>query len=143
MARMIPDMTVEEVEHAHGSHAEAQVYAAARDQLGAGYTVLYSVAWIERNRTRGPEEGEADFVILHPDLGLLILEGKGGGVERNPAGAGWITRNADGVQHIRDPFDQAQASSHALGRKLEETRINLPEAFTQGHLVAFPDVFRR
>jgi len=143
MATMIPDMTVEEVEREHGSHAEAQVYAAARDQLGTDYTVLYSVAWIEKNRTGGPEEGEADFVILHPDRGILVLEVKGGGVERNPAGAGWITRNAEGIQRIRDPFDQAQDSSHALDRKLEEARINLPAAFTQGHSVAFPDVFRR
>ena len=143
MARMIQDMTLEEVEREHGSNAEARVYAAARDQLGTDYTVLYSVAWIEKNRARGPEEGEADFVILHPDRGLLVLEVKGGGVERNPAGEGWVSHGADGTHRIRDPFDQAQSSSHALQRKLTEARATVPAAFAHGHAVAFPDVFRR
>ena len=54
MARMIPDMTVEEVEREHGSHAEARMYAAARDQLGADYTVLYSGVDREDPRSWAP-----------------------------------------------------------------------------------------
>ncbi len=48
MALMIPDLTVEEVEREHGSNAEARIYAAIRDDLGPEYTVLYSVAWLEK-----------------------------------------------------------------------------------------------
>jgi hypothetical protein len=104
---------------------------------------LYSIAWLEKKRASGPDEGEADFVILHPGKGLLILEVKGGGVERNPAGEGWVTRNQDGTHRIRDPFDQAQSCKYALIRKLEEAIATTPATFTVGHAVIFPDVFQR
>ncbi len=143
MALMIPDLTVEEVEREHGSNAEARIYAAIRDGLSAEYTVLYSVAWLEKRRATSPQEGEADFLVVHPDRGLLVLEVKGGGVERNPAGEGWITRGADGIHRMRDPFDQARSSMHALLRKLDEARARIPAEFTIGYAVMMPDVFRR
>jgi hypothetical protein len=142
MALMIPDLTVEEVERENGSNAEARIYAAIGDGLGAGYTVLYSVAWLEKGRAASPQEGEADFLVLHPDRGLLVIEVKGGGVERNPAGEGWITRGADGIHRMRDPFVQARSSMHALLRKLDEAKARIPAEFTIGYAVMMPDVFR-
>jgi len=143
MALMMPDLSVEVVEREHGSNAEARIYAAIRDCLRPEFTVLYSVAWLEKNRVSAPQEGEADFLILHPDHGLLIMEVKGGSVERNPAGEGWITRGADGIHRMRDPFDQARSSMHALLRKLDESRARIPAEFTTGYGVIMPDVFRR
>ena len=41
---------------------------------------MHSVAW--QCLTDGQlYEGEADFVIIHPDHGLIVLEVKGGGIE--------------------------------------------------------------
>ncbi len=48
MALMMPDLAVEAVEREHGSNAEARIYAAIRDRLGPEFTVLYSVAWLEK-----------------------------------------------------------------------------------------------
>ena len=143
MAHMIPDITIEEVEAAHSSAAEAKVYAALRDLLDDHHTVLHSVAWLERDRTTAPVEGEADFVILHPRRGLLVVEVKGGAVERDPFGAGWISRDGSGVTHrLTDPYEQAKSSRHALLRKLQELPAPLPPDFTDGHVVIFADVFR-
>ncbi len=53
-------------------------------------------------------EGEADFVLLHPDRGLLIVEVKGGAVRLE--GRGWWR----GDTQIKDPFRQAARSRWAL-----------------------------
>ena len=58
MALMMPDLAVEAVEREHGSNAEARIYAAIRDRLGPEFTVLYSVAWLEKHRAAAPQEVE-------------------------------------------------------------------------------------
>jgi len=142
MALIILDLAVEAVEQENGSNAEARIYAALREHLGPEFTVLFSVAWLEKDRVKAPQEGEADFLILHPDHGLLIMEVKGGGVERDPVGPGWITRGRGGVANIRSPFEQARSSMHALRRKLTEAGATIPAEFTIGYAVAIPDVFK-
>ena len=74
MARIIPDIeNLAEIEHS----SEATIYGALRDQLGDEFTVLHSYPWLRPWRGEGALlEGEADFVILHQTLGVLVLEVK-------------------------------------------------------------------
>ena len=44
MARMIPELTDEQILAAHDSEAEARVYRSLRDQLSDEVTVKYSVS---------------------------------------------------------------------------------------------------
>lgn len=81
MARIIPDLTYDEIIQLHGSSAEARLYAALRDHLPGSITVLYSVPWVEPRRGLPPQNGEADFVILDPERGMLVCEVKGGNIE--------------------------------------------------------------
>ena len=77
MAIMHPDVAPDQI--IHGS--ERDVYIALRDQLPQSYRVVHSLPWLrpDRDSTDAPlREGEADFVIFHPDYGLLVLEVKGG-----------------------------------------------------------------
>jgi hypothetical protein len=75
MARMIPDVDPATVEHS----SEEPVYRALRDQLPDEYMILHSYPWLRPWRGEGAlAEGEADFVVLHPEKGLLVLEVKGG-----------------------------------------------------------------
>jgi len=77
MAIMIPDVAPDQI--IHGS--ERDVYIALRDQLPDVYRVVHSLPWLRPNRDDADaplREGEADFVIFHPDYGLLVLEVKGG-----------------------------------------------------------------
>jgi hypothetical protein len=76
VARFIPDVAAVDIAH----DSERVVYEALRE-LPAGFVVLHSFPWLRPTRDLSGEplrEGEADFVILHPERGLLVLEVKGG-----------------------------------------------------------------
>ena len=68
----------------------------------------------EANRDR-----ELDFLVIHPDLGLVIIEVKGKGVE--PKGDHWIRRHPDGRETVLEetPGEQLLAQQYALLRFLQ------------------------
>lgn len=132
MARFIPDLAPEDIVH----DSERVVFEALR-LLPAGFVVLHSFPWLRPTRDLASEplrEGEADFVILHPVRGLLILEVKGGQPEL--IGRTW----SRGGKEMRDPFDQARRSRYALLDAIEErTRKRVHRGlFTHGDVVVFP-----
>src|SRR5262249_55031294 len=100
MARMIP---VDNRLAASG--AERKVFRALHDGLSDGWTVLQSVSWLQRRPGDAASDGEADFVLVHPALGGLILEVKGGEIRFDSATGCWFSRDRRGVAHeIKDPF---------------------------------------
>lgn len=132
MARFIPDVRLDDVAY----DSERVVYEALR-ALPAGYVVLHSFPWLRPNRDLAGEplrEGEADFVVLHPERGLLVLEVKGG--QPLLDGRAW-TRSG---KEMRDPFDQARRSRYALLEAIEErTRRRVHRGlFAHGDMVVFP-----
>jgi hypothetical protein len=60
------------------------------------------------------KDREIDFLVAHPDLGLVIVEVKGRGVE--PKGDHWIRRHPDGHEELMEetPGEQMQAQQWAL-----------------------------
>ena len=61
--------------------ALADLARVMQTQLGAGFLVMHSLPWVfpARDDLAAPaREGEADFLILHRQYGLLIIEVKGG-----------------------------------------------------------------
>ena len=132
MAQLIPPVRLDQVIH----DSERRVLQAFVN-LPHAYVVMHSYPWLrpERDRPDGAlREGEADFLILHPARGLLVVEVKGGACELS---ARVWTR---GGKEIRDPFDQARRSKYALLKAVEErTRGAVRgEMFTHGELVIFP-----
>ena len=126
------------------SAAEAKLYQALRNQLDDSFTVLHSVAWIVRRRGKTSIDGEADFLIAHPDHGLLIVEVKGGGIRRDQEIGTWSSIDRDGVRHeINDPLLQARRGKFAIIDKLREhpdaAALRLDDAFF-GHAVFLPDI---
>lgn len=113
--------------------SERRVATALR-QLPDDWTVLHHVSWqSQRNGRQG--DGEADFVVLHPKRGLLVLEVKGGGIEIREGR--WSTIDRRGDRHeIKNPYEQATASKHALLGWLKEH--GLAGRIRIGHAVAFP-----
>jgi len=140
MARMIPDAVSDTLPATAGS-GERAVFAALKDGLDDSFTVLHRVAWIEKKSNGGAVAGEADFVLLHPRLGMLCLEVKGGGIERDALSGSWNSTDRNGTRHpIKDPFLQAQDSLHSLFRTAQALRGWRRGYFTLGHGVCFPDV---
>lgn len=131
---MYPDVPPSDLQHS----SEEPVYIALRDQLGEDYTVLHSYPWLRPWRGNALLEGEADFVVIHPQHGILILEVKGGVVRHD--GHRWFRDTHNGPKEFQDPFTQAQKNMHALldiiwqrsGKRLRK------ESFTHGYAVVFP-----
>jgi len=135
MARMLPDVDPSQLQHA----SEEPVYVALRDQLGDDYIVLHSYPWLRPWRSKALAEGEADFVVLHPSRGLLILEVKGGDTIRYD-GYRWFRDTKTGPDEFQDPFRQAQRNMHALLEIVRERsgeRIRKQD-LVHGYAVVFP-----
>ena len=70
-----------------GQDAERLVHDRLRAALPAEYRLYPNVEWIGPSRRGGPAyDGEADLVVAHPDLGILILEVKDGEPTKDAAG---------------------------------------------------------
>ena len=65
MARMVPFPMLPT-----DSAAERRLYEGFLKQLDDQYVVYHSVDWVLAGRD-GPIQGEADFVIVHPEDGLV------------------------------------------------------------------------
>lgn len=97
-------------------HSEQEVLAALRTLPPEAHVFArLSILDPETNRDR-----EIDFLILHPELGIILVEVKGRGVE--PHGDHWVRRRGDGVEEVLDeaPGAQLQAQQWALLRYLQQ-----------------------
>lgn len=143
MASLFPNLGEPELlalEH-EGRRGEAQVYRACRDQLDDTWIVRYSLCIVTNERP--PRDVEADFVLFHKDLGILVIEVKGGHhIAYNAGTDRWTSTDVRGDVHDIDPFRQAVTAKHCLLRELQESprwrslRIRVPAA----HAVLFPEI---
>lgn len=111
-----------------------RVTADALKKLGPEWTIIHHVTW-QSQRDGRQGDGEADFLVFHPKLGLLIIEVKGGGISL--ANGRWQSVDRHGKVHeIKNPYDQATASKHAL---LSWLRVRgMGSSVKIGHAVVFP-----
>jgi hypothetical protein len=142
MARCYPDYGVGNIPTP--SRAEQRVYVALQEQLPDSYVVFHSVAWISRLQSGEAADGETDFLIAHPELGLLAIEVKGGGVRVDYSTGQWSSVDAQGRDHaISNPFKQAVRGKHSILAKLREhpdwRRLGIGR-IAVGHGVLLPDV---
>ena len=143
MARMIPQLSEEQLK-AFPSRAEARFYEACRDRLPADVVVIYSANWIYRDSRGRLNEGEADFTVLSPQIGVLAVEVKGGGVTFDAASGAWHSVDRNGQKNaIKDPFKQASKERHALLDQIcghASWRQWTGARLTLGHAVVMPDI---
>ena len=137
MAQMIPDMPTSDA-----PQAERVVYRALQKGLPDAYRVFHSLPFLQETQN-GLREGEADFVVTHPTRGLLVIEVKGGARITCEGGArSWTSTDHGGARHsIRDPYQQAQRSMHALIDKIVDADIasrKVAIPFPYGYAVWFP-----
>lgn len=122
--------------------AEIKFYEACAS-LESDYHVFHSVGWISRTEG-GARDGEADFLICHPDRGFLVVEVKGGRIRADYTSGEWSSIDRNGREHkIKDPFRQAMRGKFNVLSKLREhrdwERLGLKKVAT-GHAAFFPDV---
>ena len=108
----------------HSSAGEKAVYEALQT-LDDKYTVFYSFRWLNADG-QARSEGEGDFIVLHPEHGILSIEVKDGGIDYD-GGAWWQTNRRTGARKRIDPFNQAAATQYRLQAILKE---RTPDIFT-------------
>jgi uncharacterized protein YbaR (Trm112 family) len=125
------------------SDAERLVYGVLAHQMPDQCIVLFGVRLLVRD---GPDEidAEADFIIVEPECGVLVLEIKGGGIRRDARTGQWFSLDRRGEQHaIGNPIEQARRTRYALARKLKEGPRTKLFDYPIRHAVIFPDVTLR
>lgn len=136
MARMFPPILDPNTE----SSAERRLYEAFARELDDEWVVFHRVKWLANDDLGRPRDGEADFVVAHPNRGILVIEAKGGQIRFDPTSGRFISTDRDGTEHdIGDPFEQAMTSKYTLIGKLRATRDWPQRRIIFGHAVAFPD----
>jgi hypothetical protein len=130
-----------------GSQAERRFFEAARDELSDDWIVYHGLPYYDLKD--GVRCGEIDFLLLHPDHGLLVVECKGTGVTYRQGQGRWY-RHVDGgdeepLKH--GPLRQAERQAYDFVRFLErQLPVRFPELhrfpFVFGFAAAFPLVGR-
>ena len=98
----------------------------------SGWTVLHSQDLAHHRRQM---EGEIDFLVVAPGLGVLVVEVKGCHRLRRERGLWFYGADADGDP--RGPFKQASEAMHSLRDRLARQRTHLHGVLFQS-VVCFP-----
>ncbi len=117
MAICIPNTLPESMPY----DSEALLMRAFQTRLSDDFLVFHSFPWLapDRDDIDAPvREGEADFVVLHREKGMLVVEAKGGEVVlRNRQ---WSRVLGGGrLKPIRDPAQQVRRAARALRKRVE------------------------
>ena len=110
----------------NGSEGEEQVYETLQE-LDSHYVVFHSFRWVgDGNRT--DMDGEADFVVFHPDYGILVIEVKDGDISYEN-GCWYSTPRDTHQKKIISPFLQAVSSKHRIIDELNKYMRFAPWTF--------------
>lgn len=133
MARMIPSDGPSLTE----SNAENDLYPIFKEKLSDDFVVIHSVPWLtdvaSRRSSTGKPTGEIDFLILHPEYGVLAIEVKGG---RHRIKDHHYVHVAKGKERRVPVIKQARDNAHGFARWFDPS---LGMAGRIGYAIALPD----
>jgi len=70
--------------------AEREVYEALEKLAPQEVRAFHGVSWLARRRDGNAQDGEADFVVVRHDQGIVVLEVKGGVIARDGRTGKWL-----------------------------------------------------
>lgn len=110
MAKMYPDSLGEY----EPTQSERIVYLALKEQLPDSWEVFYSVTW-SRMKNGKQERSEADFIVMNPGMGFIVLEVKGGSKIRIDNNVWYVgDREHEERRLVNTPYEQAEKSMYYL-----------------------------
>ena len=127
---------------------EREVRRQLSKQLPANWFVICNVSWAIRNEIGYVRDGQADFVVLAPELGLAVVEVKGSFSVRVGDDGKWYRRvlsrsEGDSEALIKEPPpEQANRNMHTLVNILKNELFSIPHSQFPGlyaFLVAYPN----
>lgn len=113
MAKVYPIYN-EKLKNGPDQNSEKKAYAALAQYLSDDYKVFFSVDWAGKESIHSSQDYECDFVVTHPEKGILVIEVKGGGIRYDGRYDLWESINNSGVFKIKNPLSQAVKNKHAL-----------------------------
>ncbi len=120
--------------------AECKVYLCLQKVLEDPFVVFYSRPWLGLTAYGEEKDGECDFLIAHPDLGILVIEVKGGAVAYDPEEEKWTSRDRWGFVHkIKNPAHQATSCKYQILNKLNNSSVWKRKFIRARHGLIFPD----
>lgn len=126
MAKIFPTIDKNLISNA----GEREVYESI-SKLSNDYLVFYSFRWLQADGIYSRKYGEADFIIIHPNKGVAVIEVKSGSVYL--VDGKWYYQN--GIE-MNDPIEQANASLFKLRDELKNRYQNSTIGFASA--VWFP-----
>ena len=122
--------------------AEVRVYNRLSEVLNDSFHVFYSSPWLGTDSLGNEKDGECDFLIAHPDCGILAIEVKGGKeISYDPAGFQWRSTDSGNFVHkIKDPVAQARSAKHEILKCLNKSPMWPTRRIHAAHGVIFPGV---
>ena len=124
-------------------NAELKVFLALKS-LPDPYVIFYSSHWQKHNVYDGVQEGEADFIIAHPEMGFIVLEVKGGAIYYKADSDQWYSQDRNGKNHpIKNPVEQARKNHYLLVDELSKLPGWPERKYNFWHAVCFPDSLKR
>ena len=92
-------------------------------------------------------DGECDFVVAHPELGLLALEVKGGAVSYDPKTDRWTSVDRWNIRHnIRDPVSSGtniKTSNSEKARRVDALATEVDRGGARRDSAALRQAFER
>ena len=104
---------------------EREVRRQLLKQLPDNWTVICNVSWALKNERGFVRDGEADFVVLAPDLGLVVVEVKGSVSVRVGDDGVWYRREdyrgrSKEVALRESPPEQANRNTHTIASIIKQ-----------------------
>ncbi len=100
------------------------------------WRVFHSLNW-QGGDDGQARDGEADFVVMHPVAGMIVIEVKGGDIDVDDGQ--WFSVDRKGQRHsIKDPVEQAMVSKKALIEYLKDG-LRSDQFIAAAHAIALPD----
>jgi len=131
MARMIP----QKISSTTKSNAEKTLFQIFEKKLSDDYIVFHGTWWQDIKYI--PPDREADFIIIHPEQGILILEAKGGEIRYDPLNKAWYQNER---KMKISPFTQARDINFKFLDFLRKHDEFKNKDFCIGQCVAFPEI---
>lgn len=120
MAKMVP---LELKDGDYLSEGEKEAFEILKNGLSDEWTVIYSLRWVtDDDIVLAKSCGESDFVLIHQDYGVLILEVKGGVISCINGEWSSITSSNTKVS-IKDPEKQASEAKFNLISRFKRSKI--------------------
>ena len=141
MAKIYPKRPPQSIIGDPKRSAEMKVFQCLMD-LPDQYEIFYSIHWQDYSERTGFYEGEADFVIAHPEKGIIVLEVKGGAIFYKSELDEWYSQDREGVYYeIKDPVEQGRKNHYEINKKIEHLPGWPYRKLNIWHAVCFPHIY--